>query len=496
MSLQRKTTTGFFWVIGHQVSVQAINFIVLIILARVLVPADFGIIAMLQIFISIGMVLLDGGMASSLIRTINISNKDYSTVFYLNMIFSVFLYLVLYFTAPLIAHFFNQPPLVGIVRVYGIIFILQALVSVQNTKLTKEMNFKLQLYMQLPATIIGAVAGIWFANNGYGAWSLVYMNLIRTTVFMAQHWIFTDWKPVFIIDKELLRKHFNFGYKLSIVGIINTIYNNIYDIIIGKMFTPIILGFYNQANTLSIFPVQLISGAVDKVTYPAFAQIQNENEKLKVVYRKVMQQIIFWISPLMMLLIITATPLFKIVLTDKWLPAVPYFQILCIYAIMYPLQVYNINILNVKGRSDLLLKIELVKKLVGIAGTLTAAYFGIFPLLWFKVFYGLFLFYMNTFYSGKLIGYSMSEQVKDISPIIAKSLLVMIATWGFDYLISQNFETHPLVRILMNSTVFALLYFSIAYYGKSTALVDFLDLAKQSKLYKQFRPIKIDEVDS
>lgn len=494
MSLQRKTTTGFFWVIGHQISVQAINFIVLIILARVLMPADFGIIAMLQVFISIGMVLLDGGMASSLIRTTNVTNKDYSTVFYLNMIFSVFIYLVLYFTSPLIAAFFNQPLLTNIVRVYGIIFILQALVSVQNTKLTKEMNFKLQLYMQLPATITGAVAGIWFANNGYGAWSLVYMNLIRTTIFMAQHWIFTDWKPVFIIDKELLRKHFSFGYKLTIIGIINTIYNNIYDIIIGKMFTPFMLGLYNQANTLSIFPVQLISGAVDKVTYPAFAQIQNENEKLKIVYRKVMQQIVFWISPLMMLLIITATPLFKLVLTDKWLPAVPYFQILCIYAIMYPLQVYNINILNVKGRSDLLLKIELVKKSVGIAGTLTAAYFGIFPLLWFKVIYGLFLFYMNTFYSGRLIGYSMNEQLKDISPIIGKSILIMFAGWSIDYFIGQNFEMHAFVRIIMNAAVFTALYFLLAFYSKTIALFDFLDLARQSHIYKTIGRFKQKQV--
>ncbi|MBX2933364.1 MAG: lipopolysaccharide biosynthesis protein [Ferruginibacter sp.] len=484
MSLQKKTTTGFFWVIGHQISVQAINFIVLIILARVLVPADFGIIAMLQVFISIGMVLLDGGMASSLIRTINITNKDYSTVFYLNIIFSVFLYLLLFITAPLIAHFFKQPPLTAIVKVYGIIFILQALVSVQNTKLTKEMNFKLQLYMQLPATIIGAVAGIWFANNGYGAWSLVYMNLIRTTIFMAQHWIFTDWKPVFVIDKKLLQKHFNFGYKLSIIGIINTIYNNIYDIIIGKLFTPFILGLYNQANTLSIFPVQLISGAMDKVTYPAFSQIQQDDNKLKMVYRKVMQQIVFWIAPLMMLLIMCADPLFKIVLTDKWLPAVPYFQVLCIYAIMYPLQVYNINILKVKNRTDLLLKIELVKKTVGITGTIIAAYYGIFPLLWFKVFYGFFLFYMNTFYSGRLINYSMKEQLKDIIPIIFKSILIMMLCWSLNYIIGDKFVSYNMIKIIFNTIVFIVLYFLISYYSKTIALFEFWEIAKQSTVYK------------
>lgn len=484
MSLQKKTTAGFFWVIGHQVSVQAINFVVLIILARILSPSDFGLIAMLQVFISLGMALLDGGMTSSLIRTVDAGHKDYSTVFYLNLFISLFIYAVLFLCSPLIADFFNQPLLNDIVRVYGIIFIIQALVSVQNTKLTKEMNFKLQLYMQLPATIIGAVAGIWFASQGYGAWSLVYMNLIRTTVFMIQHWFFTDWKPGFIFDKKLMQVHFTFGYKLTIIGIVNTFYNNIYDIVIGKLFTPFMLGLYNQANTLSIFPVQLISGAMDKVTYPAFAQIQNEEEKLKMVYRKIMQQIIFWISPLMMLLIICAAPLFKIVLTDKWLPAVPYFQILCIYAIMYPLQVYNINILKVKGRTDLLLKIELVKKAVGITGIIIAAFYGIFPLLWFKVLYGFFLFYMNTYYSGRLINYSMKEQIKDISPIIVKSIFIMLICWSLDYFIWENLVSYSMIKIMLNAIVFAVLYFLMAYYSKTGALFDFLDIAKQSPLYK------------
>ena len=483
MSLQKKTTSGFFWTIGHQVSIQSINFIVLIILARVLSPADFGLIAMLQVFISVGIVLMDGGMTSSLIRTVNITNKDYATVFYLNLLISFFIYAALFFAAPLIAKFYKQLELVNIIRVYALTFILQAMVSVQTTRLTKEMNFRLQLLMQLPSTIIGAIAGIWFAKNGYGAWSLVYMNLIRTFLFMIQHWIFTDFRPGFVFEKELLKKHFNFGYKLTIIGIVNTIYNNVYDIIIGKLFTPLILGFYNQANTLSIFPVQLISSAVDKVTYPAFSQIQSENEKLKLVYSKIMQQIIFWIAPLMMLLIICANQLFKIVLTDKWLPAVPYFQILCIYAIMFPLQVYNINILNVKGRSDLLLRIELVKKSIGIAGTITAAFFGIIPLLWFKVGYGFFLFYMNTFYSGRLINYSMKEQVKDMAPIIAKSIFVFLLSYCVDYFVWEKFISNAVFKIVLNTFLFCGLYISIAILTRTNALYDFWDIVRQSPVY-------------
>ena len=483
MSLQQKTTAGFFWTVGQQISVQAINFAVLIILARVLSPFDFGLIAMLQIFIAIGMVLMDSGMTSSLIRTKNISNRDYSTVFYLNLAISAVIYLVIFLSAPLIASFFHQPALTNITRVYALSFVIQALVSVQNTRLTRDMNFRLQMFLQLPATIIGGISGIWFALHGYGAWSLVYMNLIRTFVFMLQHWIFTDWRPIAVFDRQLFKQHFKFGYKLTLIGIINTLYNNIYDIIIGRVFAPLMLGFYNQANTLSLFPVQLISGALDKVTYPAFAQIQDEDARLRVVYARVMQQVIFWIAPMMLLLMICAEPLFRVVLTDKWLPAVPYFQILCIYAIMYPLQVYNINILNVKGRSDLLLRIEIIKKITGIAGTIICGIIGIYPLLWFKVGYGFFLFYMNTFYSGRLINYSMRAQLNDILPIIAKAIIVFGIVMSLDFAFWSARYYNDISRMGLNMVCFGIVYFLLAKITKTPALTDFWLIIRQRSFH-------------
>ena len=481
MNLARKTTSGFFWTASNQFSLQLINFVVLIVLSRVLAPEAFGLIAMLQIFVAIGTSLLDGGMTSSLIRTSNADNNDYSTVFFINVASSLVIYAIIFLCAPLIAGFFNQPMLSSLTRVYALTFIIQALVGVQTTRLVKEMNFKLQLFMQLPATVIGAVAGILFAYHGYGVWSLVYMNLIKTFIFMIQHWFFTNWRPAFVLDKVKLKHHFSFGYKLTLIGMLNTVYLNIYNLIIGKFFSPVQVGFFNQANTFSLLPVDMFSTALDKVTYPVFANIQSNDTQLRSVYKRIMQQVIYWTVPLIMFLVVVAEPLFRIVLTDKWLPAVPYFQVLCIYAIMHPLQVYNINILKVKGRSDLMLKLELVKKIVGIIGALTIGFFGIYPLLWFKVFYAFFLFYMNTRFSGNMIGYGMKQQVKDIYPMFLMGGAVLVCCWGFDYFFMQAFQVNDWVRVIADGALFFVLYLATSYFTRVSALVDFTEVILRHK---------------
>ena len=459
MSLQKQMASGVVWSILQQLSVQLINFIVLLILSRVLMPEAFGLFAMLQVFIAIGTALMDAGMTSSLIRKKDVTHQDYSTVFCINLLAAIVIYGIIFFVAPLISHLYTQPQLTPVLRVFAISFIIQALISVQATRLTKQMNFKLQLYFQLPASIIGALCGIWFALHGYGVWSLVYMNLIRAVVSMLQHWIFTHWRPSLQMDKKLLRYHFHFGSKITLISIINAIYNNMYDLLIGKFFSARTLGFYNQANTLSMFPVQFIASSVEKVSYPAFAKIQSDEQRLKFAYKNLLQVLCFMVSPVMMFLILTAQPVVHILLSDKWLPAVPFFQILCIYAMIYPLQTYNINILKVKGRSDLLLKIEVVKKVVGIAGTIVAIQFGIDALLWFKVAYGFFLFYMNTYYSGKMIGYSIGEQIKNLAPLYIISFVAAAACFFINSLLQVS-HLNYWIWITVDAIIFAVVYFT------------------------------------
>src|SRR4051794_5667095 len=243
MSLSKKTVSGLFCTFSQQFSVQLINFIESIILARLLLPAEFGLIGMLTIFIALGNILMDSGLTSSLIRTTKADQKDYSTVFFINLTGSIIIYIILFFSAPLIASFYKQPILTNIIRVYTSSFIIRAFGSIQTTKLTKEMNFRRQMTIQIPSEILGSILGILLAWLGYGVWSLVWMNVFQTFIYTLQLWLRSKWKPKFIFDKERFKHHFHFGYKLTLSGIIETIFQNLYTLIIGKYFSAAQLGF-------------------------------------------------------------------------------------------------------------------------------------------------------------------------------------------------------------------------------------------------------------
>ncbi|MCO5947233.1 lipopolysaccharide biosynthesis protein [Mucilaginibacter flavidus] len=482
MELRKKTISGLIWTFSQQFSVQIIYFIVQIVLARLLAPSAFGLIAMLQIFLALGQSLIDSGMTSSLIRTQNVGQKDYSTVFFINIISSVGIYAIVFFCAPLIANFYDIPLLKIVVRVYCLTFIIQGLVGVQTTRLTKEMNFKLQMIMQIPSSIIGGVVGIVLAYQGYGVWSLVWMNLARAFVFMLQHWFYTDWRPIFIIDKERLKYHFNFGYKLTLSGLLDVIYTNSYNLIIGKLFSSTQLGYYNQADTFRMLPVNNLSSALGKVTYPMFASIIDDDAKLKMAYKKIMTQVLFWIIPLMLSLTVIAKPLFIFVLGEQWKPAVPYFQILCVAAIAYPLHVYNLNIINVKGRSDLFLRLEIIKKVVGVAVIVFSLFWGMTGLLVAQVLFSFSAVYINTYYSGRMINYPLKEQLTDIYPMFLTGAIATAVSWLLYNFLTQSYTLPNVVQIPAVSTFFFTIYLGISFVGKITALQDFIMIISKKPL--------------
>ncbi|KAA5536254.1 lipopolysaccharide biosynthesis protein [Taibaiella lutea] len=475
MSIKKKAISGLIWTFTQQVSVQGINVITGLILARILMPAEFGLIGMLTIFMAVGNSLMDSGMTSSLIRKSDADQKDYSTVFMVNIIFSILLYVILFFCAPLIALFFKQPALTSIMRVYTITFIITAFVGVQTTKLTKEMRFKVQMYMQLPSVILGGIVGIFLAKNGYGVWSLVWMTIVQSFLFALQHWIFAGWVPDLKIDKACLKYHLNFGYKLTFSGLLDTFYSNIYNVIIGRFFNASELGYFTRAQSLQMLPVSNMSRALEKVTYPMFSAIKDEG-KLKKAYQMLMHQVIFWIAPLMVLLIIIAKPLFILLLTKKWLPSVPFFQLLCINGILYPFHSYNLNILKVKGRSDLFLRLEIVKKLFITVGIFFAVFWGIYALLILQVITSIFAFVVNTWYSGKFIDYSGWEQLKEIGPtIIIAGIIGAIVTLINTYLFVPMHLSN-LITVLILTILYYALFFLYSYFSKMAALNDFRQL--------------------
>lgn len=470
-TLRKKTISGLIWTFSQQFGVQLINFGVSVVLARLLLPAEFGLLGMIAIFIAIGNSLVDSGMTSSLIRTEKPDDTDYSTVFYTNLFVSIIIYLIIFFLAPFISDFFEQEVLTSLVRIYCLTFIIRAFSTVQSTRLNKDMNFKTQMLINIPSLIIGGISGIFFAYNGYGVWSLVYMNLIQTGIGTLQLWIYSRWKPQFTFSVERLKIHFGFGYKLTIAGLIDTFVKNFYNLVIGKMFPAAQLGFYTRAKSLQELPVNNISAALNKVTYPMFSSIVNESEKLHSVYKRLVQQVFFWITPILTVSIIIATPLIRFLITEKWLPAVPYFQLLCIAGIVTPLNSYNLNILLIKGRSDVYLRLGIIKNVLAIAGALLVIPYGMYGLLYGMILSTYLTFFVNAYFCGQYLSMSLFQQLKDIFPIIAISIFTGVAGY-FIQLQAMQFLHSDLSVIIIVSLIMFLIYFGISYIIKLPAAVE------------------------
>lgn len=462
MSLRKKAFSGMIWSSLQQFGNQGIRFVVSIILARLLLPEEFGLIGMIGIFMAIGTELISSGLTSSLIRTDHPDQRDYSSVFFYNLFGSIILYFLLFFAAPYIAKFFEQTSLTEITRLYSLTFIISGLSAVQLAKIRKEMNFKLETQSSLASTLVSAIVGIGLAYRGFGVMSLVWMSIAGAVVSSAMLWFTSNWRPALIFDKKKFSYHYRFGYRMAIAGVINAVFNNIYTLVIGKFFSPMQLGYYTRADTLKQFPISNISSILNKVTFPIFAEIKNDDERLKRVYKEMMQLVIFIIAPLLVMMAVIADPLFRFLFTEKWLPAAPYFQILCVNGILYPLHSYNLNILLVKGRSDLVLRLETAKKVILCLIIVVAIPFGIYGLLWGQVIYSVLCYFINSFYSGKMIGYTAMKQLYDISGILTVSLLMGLGLYFLDTFALQT-NSSDFIRIFISLVVGSVLFYILCF---------------------------------
>ncbi|PYE30413.1 O-antigen/teichoic acid export membrane protein [Idiomarina fontislapidosi] len=467
MNLKRKAITGVKWSFVQQFSVQVINFSVQVILARLLMPEMFGLIAMVIVFISIGTALMDGGMTSSLIRTKNPEQVDYSTVFVTNLIVSILIYVVVYLSAPYIAIFYEQEVLTDVIRLLAVSFVIKAFVAVHVAKLTKEMNFKLQMQLQLPSTFISGTVGVTMASIGFGVWSLVWLNLVQAIVFTVQSWVFIPWKPSLIFDKSIFRRHFKFGYKLTIASLIDTIYNDAYRIVIGKFFTPAQVGYFHHADTLRLFPVQQISAVVGKVSYPFFSDLDCD-KALKMAYQKLLKLLLIIVIPLMLSLILIAEPGFRFIFGEKWLPAVPYFQILAIVSIFRPVSAYNLNILKVKGRSDVFLILEVLKKIAGVAFLIGGVYFGIIGLVLSFSIFSIVSYVVDMYFGGRKINYEVWEQISDIYPLLKAGFVSFIASFSLKAVLSDLIQSDFLQIITFGGFLIISFYAALYLFCKET----------------------------
>jgi O-antigen/teichoic acid export membrane protein len=477
MSLKKIALQGVFWTFLQQFGTQIVKFVVSIVLARLLMPSEFGLIAMINIFISVGNAFIKSGLSNSLIRTKELDEKDLSTVFFFNVFISFFIYSIVFILAPYISKFYSQPELTDLVRVYSITFIINAFGMVQLARLTQKLNFKTQLLVSLPSLVISAVIGIYMAYEGYGVWSLVCMSIIQSFMSTLQLWLHSKWKPIMVFSIEKFKKHWNFGYKLLLAGLLDSIFVNSYAIIIGKFFAPAQVGFYNRADSLKQLPVTNIGAILNKVTYPLFASIQDDDIRLKSVYKRIMKLVIFLVAPTLFIMAALAEPLIRFLFTEKWLPSVPYFQILCLKGIVYPISVYNLNILGVKGRSDLFLKLEVVKKILLVVILYISFQFGIYGLLIGSVIFSILALFINTHYSGKFINYNASQQARDLMPAIFLAVITASSVYYMDSLFFL--DQMDLMRLFGGTILGLTIYLGMSVLFKQSALLDIVDLIKQ-----------------
>ena len=475
--IKSKAKSGMLWSFMIQGGTQVINFVVTIILSRLLMPEQFGLIGMISIFLAIGAALVDGGFVTSLIRTEDADDLDYSSVFFMNLFSSLILYGILFLTAPLIASFFNHFILIDLIRVQSLILIISAFSLVQSTKLNKELQFKTQFKLQIPALIISAISAVLLAYLGLGVWSLVAKELIYTFLASAQLWWYAKWTPKFIIDKEKIKYHFKFGYKVSLTSILNTSFKNLYNVIIGKYFSATQLGYFTRAKSLEQLPSVFFFNSFNRVFYPLLAKVNNDRAKLKSMYARLMRLVVFVVSPILIYLGVIAEPFMRFLLTEKWLPAVPYFQLLLLSGIFYPIHSYNLNICNLKGRSDVVLKLSFFHNSLLFLGSFSIIWFGIYGLLYNLIFVNILVTIINAYVSGQFISYGLKEQSKDMIPI----LVLNLSLGGVFYFLQNEwfYQMNDVWNILINGIAFCMIYLGFAYLTKMHVIKDVLQLLKK-----------------
>lgn len=453
--LRNKTKKGLIWSAAERFIAQGIQLAITLILARLLGPTAFGMIGMLAIFIAIANIFVDSGFSSALIRKTDRNENDLTTAFYYNILVSILCYIVLYFSSPYISTFYQQPELTSLLRVLSLSVIINPFILLPRTLLSINLNFKTQAIISVISIVISGITSVSLAYYGYGVWSLVIQSLLNILLSAILYNILSPWRPKGKISRISFDYLFNFGNKLLLSGLLDTTYNNLYQIIIGKKFNLSSVGEFTQANQLTSVPAMTLTNIIQRVTYPMFSQMQHDTVKMDSTYRLTIKLSALIIFPIIVGLGLIAKPLIYIILGEKWIFSSTLLSLLCFGYMLYPVHAINLNLLQVKGRSDLFLRLEIIKKATGIIILLITIPYGIFFMcVGFSITSYLSLFF-NTYYTSKLSNITQWQQCKDLLPIW---IAVMIsATLG--YLIGDIYRDTPYLQIAVNLIVAASCYF-------------------------------------
>jgi O-antigen/teichoic acid export membrane protein len=456
-NLKDKTVFGMMWGAVGKVGTLAINFLTNLVLARLLMPEDFGTIAMLAIFLAVSNIFIQGGLGAALIQKKNPDHIDYSTVFYWNLVVAVIFYLILYVSAPFIADYYALPLVKPLLRVQSLVLIIQSFSIVQYTQLQKQMNFKALAIRNMAAALAGTLIAIPLALRGFGPWSLVASAILASIVNVLLLWKMSTWRPTWEFSFESLKSLFSFGGLMLLSSLAETIYTNLQGLIIGKRFSASDLGYFSQAKKLEEIPVTGLSSIVNDVTFPAFASLQDDSERLLAGVRKSTKALTFLNFPMMILLMIVAQPLICLLYGSKWEASSPYFQILCISGLIYAVNTLNTNVIKSLGKGKIYFVIQIVKRLIGIGLILFGMRFGIFGLLWAVASVSYISFIINALVNKKLINYGVFRQLGDFGPVLILALVVGALTYALGLTLPCHIYLTMLIQIILYLGLYILL---------------------------------------
>ncbi len=455
-NLREKTITGFKWSFLDNVGKYGGQFVIGIILTRLLTPEDFGLIGMITIFIVIGQSLTNSGFGQALIQKKDADDTDFSTVFYFNLLASTAIYLIIFLAAPLIAKFYNQPELIPLIKVICLAFVIDATGRIHQVHLEKQLDFKSPSIIGVTSVFISGAISITLAYMGFGVWALVANTIIRSFAAAIMFWIISKWRPLIAFSKNSLKTLFMFGSKILVAGLMQSFFHNIYYLIIGRFFSAQSLGYYTRAATFKDMPVSTITVIIQKVTFPVFSTIQDDNEKLIMGYTKVIRLLLAVVLPLMALIFITSRPLIQIVIGEKWLPVVPYLKVMVLYGWIYVIYTINNQIITVKGRSDYYLQLQILDKVFIILSILLTYRFGIMAMIYGHMGATIISYFIESIYLKKVIDISLAYQVKQILPFLLASTLMLLSSIPIVMYI-ENDLLYLAVSIFISSSVYLLL---------------------------------------
>lgn len=466
---------NFIWRFAERCGAQLVTFIVSIVLARILTPEDYGVVALVTVFTSILQVFVDSGLGTALIQKKNADDLDFSSVFYFNFVVCIVLYIIMFFAAPFISVFYNDSSLTSIVRVASLTIVISGVKGIQQAYVSRNMLFKRFFFATLGGTIFSAFIGIGFAYAGFGVWAIVAQQLSNTAIDTLILWITVKWRPKKMFSIKRLKELLNFGWKLLVSSLFNTVYNNLRNLIIGKYYSSADLAYYNQGDKFPNLIVTNINSSIDSVLLPTLSSAQDEKNRVKNMTRRAIKTSTYIMAPLMIGLAFCATPIVRLILTEKWMPCVPYLQIFCITYMFWPIHTANLNAINAMGRSDCFLKLEIIKKAIGMILLLSTMHFGVMVMAYSLLVTTVTSMIINSWPNRNLLGYSLKEQIIDIFPGIFLALVM-----GLTISLVRLLALPDIVTLAFQIPLGAVIYIGLSYVFKIEPFEYLLNMVKST----------------